>query len=427
MISLLALVHAEANGVLRHGFGARDAGSAGALAGTSGDALAALQTNPAALAGLEGDEWTFALRGGRVEGEFTRAGIRSDGDVLGGFPELGIAWRAGKATTFGMSLAPIAAAATDWVYADAPGGIGGISYGNALAHSSGFQALRANAGLAVEINPAWSVGASVGAVYSRVDFDAPFIFQSNPALAGAKVNLDLETDGWQPSAQLGMLWRPSESFRVGLHYRPRIDLELDGTAAVDFSAQLPPLGLGGTPPLANYAATTRNALPDVIGAALAWQPTDRLSAGLRVDWIGWARAFDELEVGLAGGSNPAINGAIGANVADRVPVRWKDVWMIAVGGEYRLNDCLTLRGGWRWGESPVATPWVTPLNGSLLEHALTSGLGWERGNWRVDLSYEYQFGPAAKVLASGYRAGEYANSKSDFTAHVLGLGVTRRY
>lgn len=49
---------------------------------------------------------------------------------------------------------------------------------------------------------------SAGAVYSEVDFSAPFIFQTNPALANAKVNLDMETDGWNPSFEFGTLYQP---------------------------------------------------------------------------------------------------------------------------------------------------------------------------------------------------------------------------
>lgn len=418
----------NANGVLRYGFGAGDAGAAGVFAGTGGDALAGLQMNPAVLTAIDGDQWTLSLRGGWLQGRYSRAGVNYDTDVIGGFPEIGLAWRPGnEAVTLGFSLAPIAAAAVDWTYPDAPGGIGGISYGSALSHDSGFVAVRANTGLAWKLGDHWSVGASIGAVYSRVDFDAPFIFQTNSALAGAKVNLDMQTDGWEPMSEFGILWTPSERWGVGLHYRPQVELRSSGEAEVDFSAQLPPLGLAGAPSHATYHANTRNALPSVAGGGLEWRPCPRLKAGLWVDWIGWSRAFDELEVSLQGGSNAAINGVIGANVSDRVPVRWKDTWVVGLGTEWAVSDRFTVRGGWRWGESPVPHAWATPLNASLLEHTLAIGLGWRQDCWRVDMSYEYQFGASAKVLASGYRAGEYSNSKDDFSAHVLGVGLTVAY
>ncbi|GAA5483392.1 hypothetical protein Hsar01_02623 [Haloferula sargassicola] len=419
---------APGNGVLHEGFGARDAGAAGVFAGTDGDALSAMQTNPAALAMLGGDQGTISLRGGWANGRFTKGGRRYQMEVPGGFPEAGLAWRpAGGAVTLGASVAPLAAAKGEWVFPDAAGGIGGISYGAAHPHDSGFLAARANVGLGWRLGDGWAVGASIGAVYGRVDFDAPFIFQTHPALAGAKVDLDLATDGWEAMYEFGAVWEPRDDVRVEFHCRPQVTLDLDGRAGADFSAQLPPLGLGGTPALANYRAHTRNALPTVAGAGLAWQMLPRFKAGLRLDWIGWGNAFDVLDVSLTGGTNAAINGAIGAHVADRVPVRWKNTWVIGLGGEYEIDDQWSLRGGWRWGESPVPSAFATPLNASLLEHTLAVGLGWRQDSWRLDLSYEYQFGGAAKVMASGYRAGEYANSKLDFDAHVVGLGLTVNY
>ncbi len=424
----LASLSALGNGVLHYGHGARDAGAAAAFGPVSGDPLASMQNNPAALSVIEGNAWSFSLRSGFADGAYSKGGVRHDMDGTGIFPEFGVSWRPGQeAVTLGFSLAPVALASADWTYPDAAGGIGGISYGSALSHDSGFYSLRANAGLAWEIDDCWSVGASFGAVYSRIDFDAPFIFQTNPALAGAKVNLDLETDGWEPISEFGVLWRPNSRWSVGLRYRPRVDLDLNGEASADFSAQLPVLGLGGAPSYASYRARTGNALPEVAGGAVQWTAAEKLRLALRVDWIGWGGAFDDLDVSLSSGSNAAINGAIGSNPSDRVPVRWKDTWVVGIGMEYDVTDALTARCGWRWGEMPVSDRWVTPLNGSLFEHALAAGIGWQAEGWRVDFSYEYRFGPPAQVVASGYRSGEYSNSKLDLSAHVLGVGLTVDY
>ena len=429
---LLTMAWVSANalgqGVLHYGLGARDAGSAGVFASTGSDALAALQSNPAALDVIPGNQWSLSLRGGVAGGSFISGGRQFDFEAPGTFPEFGFSWRPeGQALTLGVSMAPIALGTSDWNYPDAPGGIGGVSYGQTIDHGSGFAAIRANAGLSWRINECLSVGASFGVVYSQLDFDAPFIFQTNPALAGAKVNLDLETDGWEAMSEFGVLWRPTPELRVAVRYRPQVDLDLKGSAAADFSAQLPVLGLGGTPAFARYQARTGNALPAVLGTALAWQPNPDWRFGVQLDWIGWGAAFDTLEVDLSGGSNGAINAAIGANPSDRVPVQWKDRWLVGVGAEHRLTESWTVRAGWRWSESPVSAVWITPLNSALLEHTLAVGVGWQYGRWRADLSYEYRFGSGATVGSSGYRAGEYRRTKLDMDAHVFGLGLGMEY
>jgi long-chain fatty acid transport protein len=417
---------AMGNGVLRHGFGAADAGTAGAFAQTRADALTAMQVNPASLAALEGNEWMLSLRGVIGDAEFAQSGRKYDMDRSRAWPELALAWRDGESPwTIGFSVAALAALEGDWLYPDAPGGIGGISYG-LVGHDSGFKAVRGNAGVAFKWSESLSLGASVGALYSEVDFDAPFIFQSNPALAGAKVDLDLNASGWDTISEFGLLWRPDECWSVGLHARPRVTLEHEGEAVADFSAQLPP-GPDGASTLNHYEAVTRNALPLVAGLGVCWQPAHRLRLGISADWIQWSAAFDQLEVGLSHGTNTAINGAIGPAVADRVPVGWKDRWGIALGAEFDLSDSWILRGGWRYGESPQPEALVTPLNVALPEHTIAVGLGWKSGTWSLDASYEAQFGGTRKVATSGYRAGEYSNSSLDLAVQALTFGVTRKF
>ncbi|WP_193210910.1 OmpP1/FadL family transporter [Luteolibacter marinus] len=426
-VAIGLLLPAAGNGVLRYGFGAADSGAAGAFSGTAADAMSAMQTNPAALAALTGNEWTLGLRAIHGEADYNHGGRSYEMSRTGAVPEMAVAWRDGHSRwTFGLSFAALSALEGQWNYPDVPGGIGGVTYGT-VPHESGFLALRTNLGAAISLSETLSLGASIGAIYSEVDFDAPFIFQSNPALAGAKVDLDMTTDGWAMMPEAGLLWRPDPCWSFGMRARPRVELDNDGDAFADYSAQLPPLGLAGTPPYARYDATTHNALPFIAGFGASWQASGRLKIGLWADWIQWSKAFDQLDVALSGGTNPAINGAIGSAVADRVPVGWKDRWVLALGAEYEISSSWTVRAGWRYGESPAPDALITPLNVPLPEHAVALGLGWRTGDWRFDLGYELQFGPAANAAASGYRAGEYSNSRTELTVQSLALGMTRRF
>ena len=122
-----------------------------------------------------------------------------------------------------------------------------------------------------------------------------------------------------------------------------------------------------------------------------------------------------------------INGAIGRDVSDRIPLDWKDRFVVSLGAEYALNDEWMIRGGWRYGKSPIPGDLVTPLNGAIMEQALTAGASWSRGDWQIDLGYSYEFSPTAKVGSSGYNAGEYSNSSLDAEVHHTSLSLTRRF
>ncbi|MGJ8725347.1 MAG: OmpP1/FadL family transporter [Roseibacillus sp.] len=424
-VLLLLPVSGYGNGVLRWGFGAADSGAAGVFGGTEGDSLAAMQLNPAAMTSLVSSEWSLSARALVGEGNFDRGGGNFSLDsTFGVFPEAAVVWRVpNRPLWLGASLAPVSALEAEWNYLDIPAEGSGVSYGD-VGHESGFLAIKANAGMAWKINEQWSVGGSVGAVYSRVIFDAPFIFQTNSALAGAKVDLDLETDGWSFAWDLGVVYQPVESLRFGARFRPEIELSNEGSARGDFSAQLP--GVGDS--VAYYEASSRNVLPMSIGVGFSWQATDELKIGGWAEWYRWSSAFDTFAVNLSQGSNSDINGAIGTDApSDRVPLNWDDRFVIALGAEYQVNESWVLRGGWRYGESPIPTDLVTPLNASINEHAVTLGVGWRNEDWRVDASYGIEFSPEQKVRTSGYRAAEYSNSSLDLAVHSFGLGVTRSF
>lgn len=426
-IVLGGVMSSSGNGVLRWGFGAEDMGAAGSFGGTRGGAVAAMHVNPALLAGFEQNEVSLSMRYLSGDGDFSRGGVSSSmRDGTGVYPDLAGVWRLNPCLVLGLGVSPISGLEGNWNYLDVPGGIGGISYGT-LEHESRFVALRFAAGLGWQVTDEWSLGLSVGAVRSEIDFNAPFIFQTNPALANAKVDLDMDTDGWAPSVEFGSIYRAAPNWTLGARVKLPVTLDNKGDADVDFSAQLPPLGFGGAPPLSEYEARARTQLPLTIGAGASWQATDRLSMGLWVDWHQWSKGYDTFEVDLSDGSNGVINGAIGADVSDRIPLEWHDRFVVSLGAEYELNSEWTIRGGWRYGKSPIPGNLVTPLNGAILEHALTAGASWNRGDWQVDFAYGYEFGPSAKVGTSGYNAGEYSNSSLEMDVHHTSLSLTRRF
>ncbi len=416
-----------ANGTARWGFGAADAATAGSFSATGGDALATLQGNPAAMTLLGYGGATVSTQALFGDGDYSKNGQSYDlENAHGVIPEAALVWQIpDRPLWIGASLAAISALKSDWNYPDVPGGIGGIAYGDA-DHQSGFLALKANLGLAWKANEQWSFGASLGLVHSRVNFDAPFIFQTNPALAGAKVDLDLETSGWAPTFDTGVLWEPHDDWTFGLRVRAETTLDNEGNARADYSSQLPPLGLAGADPIVRYDASTENTLPLAIALGTAWQCTEKLRLGATVEWINWSNSFDELPVQLSNGSNPAINSAVGSSPSDGVPLRWDDRFVFALGAEYSLHPDLTLRAGWRYAESPVPGELVTPLNGSILEHAFALGAGWAVSDWQIDVSYTVALGEET-VGTSGYRAGEYSNSSLDVMSHGIGFSLSRSF
>jgi long-chain fatty acid transport protein len=164
-----------------------------------------------------------------------------------------------------------------------------------------------------------------------------------------------------------------------------------------------------------------------LGLGAAWQTTERLKLGGRVDWLRWSESFDEFGVSLTGGDNEDLREVLGRRLDDEVPLHWEDRFVFSLGAEYAVDEQWTLRAGWRYGQSPLPENLVTPLNGSILEHAVTLGVGYQCGDWRWDAGYSYEFSGTERVGESGYRAGEFSNSALETEVHGLGLSVGRSF
>ena len=96
-------------------------------------------------------------------------------------------------------------------YVDAPG-FAGASYG-LQQQQSAILAARSGVGMGVALTKKVDVGVSVGAVYNQNTLDAPYIFQSNPALAGLKTLLAMHTTGFGWNTSVGVIARPTDRLK----------------------------------------------------------------------------------------------------------------------------------------------------------------------------------------------------------------------
>src|ERR1700676_1476808 len=138
--------------------------------------------------------------------------------------------------TVGVGLVPELMSASDWKYVDAPGAAG-ATYG-LQTQKSAILAVRSVAGVSFSLTRALSVGASIGVDYNSNTLDAPYIFQSHPALAGLKTLLDLHTTGIGRNYSLGVLASPTKKVQFGVAWKSRTVIDSEGTATGNIGAQL---------------------------------------------------------------------------------------------------------------------------------------------------------------------------------------------
>lgn len=415
-----------AAGLFGDGLDARSAAIGGADTAQTGSAIAAMNSNPAALAALPAAQFEVDLGGARVSAEFRRAdGENASLRTLAGYiPAAALALPAPRhfPIKFGLALLPDIMAETDWRYRDALGGLAGATTYGEQTQRSRILALRMNAGVAVQFARWFSLGASAGAVYSQDQIQAPYIFQSQPVLRGFKTLLDLDADGVGAAFDVGAQFQPIHALTIGLSYRPETVIHADGHASGNAGAQLQVLGGGfaQVDPAFNYDAQVRTHLPQTAAAAIEWQALPQLRLIGGIDWINWSDAFDQLVINLSHGSNPAINGVVGSSsMTDIAPLRWRDQWVYRAGLELAATAHIALRGGYSYARSAVPSETLTPLSAAIFEHKISLGAGYHSGRYHTDFAWVWALPTTQHIGQSALLDGEYSNTSLRVGRHSL--------
>jgi long-chain fatty acid transport protein len=421
---------ARANGVYDNGVGARSMAMGGADVAWANDPLGAMGVNPAGLAFLTGPELNLGAIGGFLQGHFEKPGV-SSGNLDGSpnaLPEGAFAIPIPNVPiVVGLSFVPESSLWADWHYNDPPGGLGGISYGDQKEKSEIIN-LRSALGIAGQITPELSMGASVGLVYNKNELIAPYIFQNlqsgapgNSGLDGAKTLLDLHTSGLGWNAQVGIMWKPTPDLQVGVSYESATTIVSSGDATGDPSLQFG--APQGTLPF-HYDANVTNTLPQQVRWGVSWKFHPQWRLALQMDWIDWSDAFSSLPLSFHNGSNPGVNAALGSSFSESSPLNWKDEFVYRVGLEYNVTENLTLRAGYSYGSSPVPNSTLTPLTAAILEHTVTAGVGYHWKQFEVDVAYQYYLPATQNIGTSALLSGEYSNSSVTASAHEFAITTT---
>ncbi len=270
---------AFADGIYLNGIGARSMSMGGADVAYAIDPLGAMGANPAALGFQREMGANLGFVGGVAQGTFIKSPT-SDGNLksdLEAVPEAAFAIPVGK-VTLGISVAPKSALDANWTYVDPLGGANGkTTYGNQTEHSEIF-VLRSAAGIGWAINSKLSIGGSFGADYNQNKLQAPYVFQSQPKLKGAKTLLDLRTDGFGFDGQAGLLYRPLTNLQFGIAYQTETRIHTHGDANGDAGTQF---GVASLP--FHYDAEVRNVFPQSVNVGGSWGFHPQWRLALQVD------------------------------------------------------------------------------------------------------------------------------------------------
>lgn len=420
----------QANGLNRNGVGAISSAKGGTAVTNGQDGFAAMSVNPALLTEAEEPQFWIGLTGVAANGEYlSRSG--NEGSLIqnaGLLGEAALLVPLNDRLSLGFSFIPDSSRVADWMYVDEPGGIDGSTSFGDVRHRSEIIAVRLAAGFGFQLTERLSLGASFGGVYNQNELESPYIFQQNPALAGFKTGLDLDTEGWGVNGEFGLTFALTDAVTFGLSYRTPTHIDATGTATGDIDAQFDSLGLSGVPSKFRYDAEVNTELPQSLTAGLGIQLTEKTRVDFQIDWIDWGGAFDELPIHLTNGTNATINSVAGGDsVDDVVPLDWEDVFVTRIGLEHWLKEHMALRAGYSYGKSPVSSDALLPMTAAISEHTLSLGVGWEFEKCSLNLSYQYDLPATQRAGDSKILSGEYDGSRINLDSHWVAISAGFRF
>ena len=198
-----------------------------------------------------------------------------------------------------------------------------------------------NPNLAWKVNEKLSVGGGVSLQYAKAELGSGRIVSEN----GHTINSNVKGDSWAWGWNVGVMFQPVETVRLGLAYRSHIAHNADGHTTLSNvpNALLNPDALG----VSNLRSDmeVRIKTPDTVTLSATWEATDALRLSGTARWSKWSnfRSLNVQNLDLAGTK-------LGTTVVEN---NWDDTWFFSVGADYKLNGQWTVRGGVAYDQGPV--------------------------------------------------------------------------
>lgn len=221
---------------------------------------------------------------------------------------------------------------------------------------------------------------------------------------------------------VGLMWQPVDSLRLGLSYRSETKHSTNGDVTINGSTG----GLlDGT-----YDASVTVSGPAWAMATAAWDVNDYLSLYATFRWADWS-SFDTLKTNI-----PQLAGVVSQNLLlgkmTNIENGWKDTYLMSVGYDLRVNSFWTLRGGIAYETSPISDEHkrtaIIP-DADRWWFAIGSSFHWTK-DFQTDIGFAHLHGVHERSLYSQNLAtGEWAEvgRYRHLDAYLLGVQMQYRF
>ncbi len=232
----------------------------------------------------------------------------------------------------------------------------------------------------------------------------------NKAVAYNNASSELEGSGSNIGFNIGIYYKPCEKLSIGIDYRSKVNMKVENGDANFYGI---PTALSSVIPSKNKF-DAELPLPANLDFGISYQVTEKLLLAAEINYVAWG-TYDSLIFKFKEN---------GEALDSHNPRKYKDSWIMRIGGEYALSEKLILRAGGYYDPSPCNDNYFNPETVSLNTVAFTLGLSYmPTDKISIDLSYLQLHG------LKGEKSYEPANFSGDYKTQtcIPGIGISYNF
>ncbi len=190
---------------------------------------------------------------------------------------------------------------------------------------------------------------------------------------------------------LGILVSPLSQWSLGLSYRSKVPVGMDGSARLSGISEPNSTAFGGS--AFRTDLNTKIPLPQTGTLGIGWRPSPRLTVAFDFSWEDWSR-YREQEIDYI------IEVPDAGFIDETVEKDWKDARTLSLGFEYTITREFSARLGYMFANNQVPEKSLSPGAPETNQQSVAAGLGW---NANEDMWLDLFF------MASSYRLRRVEN------------------
>lgn len=258
--------------------------------------------------------------------------------------------------------------------------------------------------VAYRVNDYLSIGGGIDIQYA----DAKLTNAIATSPTGPDILSNLEGDDWSVGFNFGILVKPTDTTRIGLHYRSEMNHELEGDLSLSSSG----IALGSSPGSAELN------LPAIVELGIAQELTPKLTLLGELSWYGWNN-FEEIRVRRPGQPDSVVE------------QNYQNSWAFAIGAQYEINEQWTVRGGVQYDQTPTEGGYRSTRTPDGDRTWLTAGLTYAlNDSFVIDAAYAHIFISDETVDVTRPGAGAASTrvqAESEGSVDIVSLALRYRF